>query len=65
MTKEELKQKFSNLYKKIEQLVKENGQKDKQLTKAIELLKHWANSYGGIDVALCKQTQKFLSEVEK
>lgn len=35
------------------------------LAKAKELLKHWANSYGYIDIALCKQTQQFLREVEK
>ena len=35
------------------------------LVKAKELLKHWANSYGGIDITLCKQTQQFLNEVKK
>lgn len=39
--------------------------KDDQLTKATKLLKHWANSYGGVDVFLCKQTQQFLNEVKK
>ena len=36
-----------------------------QLTKAKELLKRWVNSYGYIDVALCNQTDRFISEVEK
>ena len=41
------------------------GYENLQLTKATELLKHWASSYGGVDMALCKQTLYFLSEVEK
>lgn len=36
-----------------------------RLDEATELLKHWLNSYGGVDVALCKQTQQFINEVEK
>jgi len=35
------------------------------LTKAKELLNHWANSYGGVDITLCKETQQFLSEAGK
>ena len=43
----------------------EHELKAEQLTKAKELLRHWVNSYGYIDVALCKQTDQFISEVTK
>lgn len=48
-----------------EEVCEERDKLEEQLTKAKEFLRHWVNSYGYIDVALCKQTDRFISEVEK
>lgn len=36
-----------------------------QLLQAKELLRHWINSYGGMDIYLCNKSQNFIDEVEK
>ncbi len=62
---EDICDKYSKLEKENESLENIKTIYITDLVKAKKLLKRWANSYGSIDVALCKQTDCFLSEVEK
>ena len=53
--------KFSN----IGEMLRYMDNQRKQLTKAKELLKHWINSYGRVDITLCEESQRLINEVEK
>lgn len=68
---DELQKENTELKKKLKALegqtpwkdIKDKSEVIGKLTKAKELLKRWVNSYGYIDVALCKQTEQFISKV--
>lgn len=56
---------FGELQDKLEEEQRKNNGLSDNLTKAEELLKHWVNSYGGMDIDLCNKSQNFIDEVKK